>query len=61
MTPTAFYDTAGSVKHVVNQGNKETGAIASEHAAAGVRRDGVGIGNLGQSRQLHQVLPDPSE
>jgi prephenate dehydratase len=33
MTPTAFYDTAGSVKHVVNQGNKETGAIASEHAA----------------------------
>jgi prephenate dehydratase len=33
MTPTAFYDTAGSVKHVISQGNKETGAIASEHAA----------------------------
>jgi prephenate dehydratase len=33
MTPTAFYDTAGSVKHVVSQGNKEFGAIASEHAA----------------------------
>src|ERR1700743_910974 len=23
MTPTAFYDTAGSVKHIVAQGNKE--------------------------------------
>jgi prephenate dehydratase len=33
MTPTAFYDTAGSVKHVIGQGKKETGAIASEHAA----------------------------
>jgi prephenate dehydratase len=33
MTPTPFYDTAGSVKHITDQGDKETGAIASEQAA----------------------------
>jgi prephenate dehydratase len=33
MTPTAFYDTAGSVKHVIAQGDKKIGAIASEQAA----------------------------
>jgi prephenate dehydratase len=33
MAPTPFYDTAGSVKHVVEQGNSEAAAIASEQAA----------------------------
>ena len=33
MSPTPFYDTAGSVKHVVEEGNREAGAIASEQAA----------------------------
>jgi len=33
MGPTAFYDTAGSVKHITALGDRETGAIASEQAA----------------------------
>jgi prephenate dehydratase len=33
MTPVAFYDTAGSVKHIVGMGDKAAGAIASEQAA----------------------------
>jgi len=33
MTPVAFYDTAGSVKHVVGLGDKTAAAIASEQAA----------------------------
>jgi prephenate dehydratase len=33
MTPTPFYDTAGSVKHVLSQGLKDSAAIASELAA----------------------------
>ncbi len=33
MMPVAFYDTAGSVKHVVGLGDKTAGAIASEQAA----------------------------
>src|SRR5580658_10386430 len=33
MTPTPFYDTAGSVKHIISLGDKEAGAIASEQAA----------------------------
>jgi prephenate dehydratase len=36
MTPTPFYDTAGSVKHIVSQesdGLRDRGAIASEQAA----------------------------
>ena len=34
MTPNAFYDTAGSVKHITSLGDKESAAIASEQAAA---------------------------
>ncbi len=34
MTPTAFYDTAGSVKHITGQGDRTLGAIASEKAAS---------------------------
>jgi prephenate dehydratase len=34
MVPTPFYDTAGSVKHVIALGDKKTGAIAGEQAAA---------------------------
>jgi len=33
MTPTAFYDTAGSVKHVTSLKDKTIGSIASEQAA----------------------------
>jgi prephenate dehydratase len=33
MTPTPFYDTAGSVKHIMALQDKKTGAIASEQAA----------------------------
>jgi prephenate dehydratase len=33
MTPTPFYDTAGSVKHITGAGDREAGAIASEQAA----------------------------
>jgi prephenate dehydratase len=34
MEPTAFYDTAGSVKHVARLGDRNTGAIAGGQAAA---------------------------
>ena len=34
MTAAPFYDTAGSVKHITGQGDKEGGAIASEQAAS---------------------------
>ncbi len=33
ITPTPFYDTAGSVKHIISLGDKQAGAIASEQAA----------------------------
>jgi prephenate dehydratase len=33
MTPTPFYDTAGSVKHIVSHDRRDAGAIASEQAA----------------------------
>jgi prephenate dehydratase len=33
MIAQAFYDTAGSVKHVINEGLKDAAAIAGEHAA----------------------------
>jgi prephenate dehydratase len=33
MTPTPFYDTAGSVKHITTLGDRQTGAVASEQAA----------------------------
>jgi prephenate dehydratase len=33
MTPTPFYDTAGSVKHIMSLGDRQAGAIASEQAA----------------------------
>jgi prephenate dehydratase len=33
MTPTAFYDTAGSVKHLTGLGDSSMGAVASEQAA----------------------------
>ena len=33
MTPTPFYDTAGSVKHIVAEGGKDAAAVASTHAA----------------------------
>jgi prephenate dehydratase len=33
MEPTAFYDTAGSVKHIIGLGDVRAGAIASEQAA----------------------------
>jgi len=33
MVPTPFYDTAGSVKHVVGLGDRKAGAIAGEQAA----------------------------
>jgi prephenate dehydratase len=33
MTPTPFYDTAGSVKHIIGLGQREAAAIASEQAA----------------------------
>lgn len=33
MTPTAFYDTAGSVKHITGLGDNSRGAVASEQAA----------------------------
>ena len=34
MTPSAFYDTAGSVKHITASQDRSAGAIASEQAAA---------------------------
>ena len=34
ISPVAFYDTAGSVKHVMNNGLRDTGAIASRQAAS---------------------------
>src|ERR1700677_4509804 len=33
ISPTPFYDTAGSVKHIISLGDKQAGAIASEQAA----------------------------
>ncbi len=34
MTPAAFYDTAGSVKHIMSLGDRRAAAVASEQAAA---------------------------
>jgi len=34
ISPVAFYDTAGSVKHLVNSGLRDAGAIASRQAAS---------------------------
>ena len=72
MTPTAFYDTAGSVKHIVALGDKETGAIASEQAAlayggvvlaAGIEDNAANYTRFFLIRSSAQVrpLPDPDK
>ena len=44
MTPTPFYDTAGSVKHITGLGEKEKGAIASRQAAQAYGGDVLAAG-----------------
>jgi prephenate dehydratase len=72
MTPTPFYDTAGSVKHVVASGDKSTGAVASEQAAlayggvvlaAGIEDNAANYTRFFLIRRSAQVkpLPDPDK
>jgi prephenate dehydratase len=72
MTPTAFYDTAGSVKHVIALGDKETGAVASEQAAlayggvvlaAGIEDNAANYTRffLIRSRAQARPLPNPDK
>jgi prephenate dehydratase len=44
MEPTAFYDTAGSVKHITGLGDSQAGAIASEQAALAYGGDVLAAG-----------------
>jgi prephenate dehydratase len=68
MTPTAFYDTAGSVKHITASGTKETGAVASEQAAqayggivlaAGIEDNAANYTRFFLIRSSAQVRPLP--
>jgi prephenate dehydratase len=72
MSPTAFYDTAGSVKHVIALGDKESGAIASEQAAlayggvvlaAGIEDNPANYTRFFLIRTATQIqpLPDPDK
>jgi prephenate dehydratase len=72
MTPAAFYDTAGSVKHITALGDKETGAVASEQAAlayggivlaAGIEDNAANYTRFFLIRSSAQVrpLPDPDK
>jgi prephenate dehydratase len=72
MAPTAFYDTAGSVKHITESGDKETGAVASEQAAlayggivlaAGIEDNAANYTRFFLIRSSAQVrpLPDPDK
>jgi prephenate dehydratase len=72
MTPTAFYDTAGSVKHIAASGDKQTGAVASEQAAlvyggivlaAGIEDHAANYTRFFLIRRSAQVrpLPDPDK
>jgi prephenate dehydratase len=72
MTPTAFYDTAGSVKHIASSGDKETGAVASDQAAlvyggivlaAGIEDNAANYTRFFLIRSSAQVkpLPDPDK
>jgi prephenate dehydratase len=72
MTPAAFYDTAGSVKHITALGHKETGAVASEQAAlayggivlaAGIEDNAANYTRFFLIRGTAQVrpLPDPDK
>jgi prephenate dehydratase len=72
MTPVAFYDTAGSVKHVTTLGDKQVGAIASEQAAlayggqilaSGIEDNAANYTRffLVRSRARVQPLPDPDK
>jgi prephenate dehydratase len=68
MMPTAFYDTAGSVKHISEVGDKETGAVASEQAAlayggivlaAGIEDHAANYTRFFLIRRSDQVRPLP--
>ncbi len=68
MTPTPFYDTAGSVKHITSVGDKEAGAIASEQAAlayggevlaAGIEDNPANYTRFFLIRKRSQVQPAP--
>jgi prephenate dehydratase len=72
MTPAAFYDTAGSVKHITASGDKDTGAVASEQAAlayggivlaAGIEDNAANYTRFFLIRSSAQVrpLPDPDK
>ena len=69
MTPTPFYDTAGSVKHIVSLGNPENGAIASQQAAlayggevlaAGIEDNAANYTRFFLIRSRAQVRPLPN-
>jgi prephenate dehydratase len=69
MTPTAFYDTAGSVKCITELGDKETGAVASDQAAlayggtvlaAGIEDNAANYTRFLLIRKSAQVRPLPA-
>jgi prephenate dehydratase len=68
ITPTSFYDTAGSVKHIISLGDKQAGAIASEQAAlayggevlaAGIEDNPANYTRFFLIRSRAQVQPAP--
>ncbi len=72
LTPTPFYDTAGSVKHLLSQGLKNTGAIASAQAAetyggevlaAGIEDNAANFTRFFLIRRASQLrqAPDPNK
>jgi prephenate dehydratase len=68
ITPTSFYDTAGSVKHIISLGDKQAAAIASEQAAlayggevlaAGIEDNPANYTRFFLIRSRAQVQPAP--
>ncbi len=55
-----FYDTAGSVKHLMAEGLRDVAGIAPELAAERVWRGGSGSRYRGPCGELHAVSPDPA-
>jgi len=69
MEPIAFYDTAGSVKHITALGDSQAGAIASEQAAlayggdvlaAGIEDNPANYTRFFLIRRSSDVLPVPA-
>ncbi len=61
MKAVAFYDTAGSVKHLVGKCDRHAAAIASEAAARQLRRGDSAGRHRGQPGELYALFPGAAE